>query len=92
MKILPRKNRVLVEPISNENKTKSGLIIPETASKEKPMIATVLEIGGGSEVKDLKKGNKIIYSKYSGVEVKYDGGEYLILNGDDIIGIIEGGN
>lgn len=88
MNIIPRKNRVLAEPILEDKKTASGIIIPETASKEKPMIAKVISVGGGEEVKDINKDDKIFYAKYSGVEIKHDGHEYLVLNSDDILGII----
>ncbi len=89
MNIIPRENRIVVKQLKIENKTKSGILIPDTASKERPMIAEVLEVGSGEKVKDLKKGDKIVYAKYAGVEIKHENEEYLILNNDDILGIIK---
>jgi len=95
MKIRPLQDRVLVRRIEKDNITKGGIIIPDTA-KEKPQEAEVVAVGNGKvlengEVRPLavKVGDTIMFSKYSGTEVKIDGDEHLILREDDIIGVIE---
>lgn len=95
MKIKPLGDRVLVEPSKEDEKTKSGIIIPDTA-KEKPHQGTVVAVGPGKltdEGKklpmDVKVGDKILYGKYAGNEVKIEGKEYVILDSSDIYGIIE---
>ncbi len=96
MKIRPLQDRVIVERIEDEQKTKGGIIIPDTA-KEKPQEGKVIAVGKG-KVNDegkvvpltVKVGDKILFGKYSGSEVKLDGTEYLIMREDDILGIIEG--
>jgi len=94
MKIKPLGDRVLVEPIEKEEK-KGGIIIPDTA-KEKPQEGKVIAIGPGRRTEDgkvlpmnVKVGDKVLYGKYSGTEVKIDDKNYLILHEDDILGIIE---
>ena len=78
----------------NEETTKSGIILAG-ASKEKPQVAEVIEVGPGEKIKGelqemyVKKGDKVIVSKYAGTEVKYDGEEYLIVKQDDILAIVE---
>ena len=95
MKIRPLQDRVIVKRLAEEEKTKGGIIIPDTA-KEKPMEGKVVAVGkgkvkeDGSVIKlDVKVGDKILFSKYAGTEVKIDGEEYLIMREDDILGIIE---
>ncbi|HSN83000.1 MAG: molecular chaperone GroES [Myxococcales bacterium SG8_38] len=95
MAIRPLHDRVLVKRVKEEEKTKGGIIIPDTA-KEKPIEAKVVAVGTGrlldnGEVKPLavKKGDLVLFGKYGGTEVKIDGEEHLILREDDILGIIE---
>jgi chaperonin GroES len=94
MKIRPLHDRVLVEPLDAEEKTKGGIIIPDTA-KEKPMQGKVVAAGPGARgddgkiVKlDVKVGDKILYGKWSGTEVKVDGKDLLIMKESDIMGVI----
>lgn len=92
--IKPILDRVLIKMEETEETTKSGIILSAN-SKEKPQIAEVVEVGPGGEVdgKDikmfLKKGDKVIASKYAGTEVKYEGTEYIILKQSDILAIVE---
>jgi len=95
MKIRPLHDRVIVQRIDSETKTKGGLYIPDTA-KEKPIEGTVLAVGNGKILEDgsvraleLKEGDHVLFGKYSGTEVKLDGNEHLILREDDILGVIE---
>ena len=95
MKIRPLNDRVLVKRLEEEEKTKGGIIIPDTA-KEKPIQGEVIAVGNGKimengEVKplDVKEGDRVLFGKYAGNEVKIDGEEYLIMREDDILGIIE---
>jgi len=95
MKIRPLSDRILIERVEEENKTKGGIIIPDTA-KEKPMQGKVIAVGKGKVTEngkviapDVNKGARILFSKYAGTEVKIDGKEYLIMREDDILGIIE---
>ncbi len=89
MKIQPLSDRVLIEPNPAEEKTASGLYIPDTA-KEKPLAGTVVAVGPGtSEVKmEVKVGDKVLYGKYAGTEVTVDGKDYLIMRQSDIFAII----
>jgi len=88
--IKPLKDRVLIKMIENEETTKSGIIL-SSGAKEKPQIAEVVEVGpGDEEVKIIvKKGDKVIVSKYAGTEVKYEGEDYIILKQDDILAVVE---
>ena len=87
MKIKPLGKRVLVKQIEQEEITKSGIVLPGTVSKEKPITGEVLAVG--RKIEDIKPGERIIYEKYTGTEVK-DGEEvYLILYIDNVLGIIE---
>jgi chaperonin GroES len=86
---------VIVKRLEEEGKTKGGIIIPDTA-KEKPVEGIVVAVGKGKTVKDgklikldVKAGDKILFGKYGGTEVKIDGVEHLIMREDDILGIIE---
>jgi chaperonin GroES len=95
MKIRPLQDRVIVERIEEEEKTKGGIIIPDTA-KEKPQEGKVVAVGKGKVNDDgkvlplsVKAGDKILFGKYSGTEVKLNGNEYLIMREDDILGIVE---
>ncbi len=95
MKIRPLHDRILVQRLEEEEKTKGGIIIPDTA-KEKPIEGKVVAVGNGKmlengEVKPLevKVGDKVLFGKYAGTEVKIGGEEYLIMREDDILGIIE---
>ena len=93
MKFKPLHDRVLVKRVASDEKTAGGIIIPDTA-QEKPMEGEVLEVGSGSrnengklEPLDVKKGDKILFGKWSGTEVKIDGKEYSIMKESDIMGI-----
>jgi chaperonin GroES len=95
MKIRPLHDRILVERLEEEEKTKGGIIIPDTA-KEKPIQGRVVAVGNGKilengEVKplDVKEGDKVLFGKYAGTEVKIDDNEYLIMREDDVLGVIE---
>jgi len=95
MKIRPLQDRIIVQRIEEEEKTAGGIIIPDTA-KEKPQIGKVIAVGKGKKTEDgkvlpmdVKKGDKVLFSKYSGTEVKLEGDEYLIMKEDDILGIVE---
>jgi len=85
----PLADRVLVEPAPAETKTASGIIIPDTA-KEKPQEGTVIAVGNGKKDEPLtvKAGDKVLYGKYSGTELKLDGKDYLIVKESDLLGII----
>jgi chaperonin GroES len=95
MKVRPLHDQVIVQRLEEEEKTKGGIIIPDTA-KEKPIEGKVIAVGTGRIKKDgtkipleVKKGNRVLYAKYAGTEVKIDGEEYLIMKEDDILAIIE---
>ena len=95
MKIRPLHDRVLVKRLEEEQKSKGGIIIPDTA-KEKPIEGEVVAVGNGRTLDDgtvraldVKAGDKVLFGKYSGTEVKIDGEERLILREDDILAVIE---
>ena len=95
MKVRPLYDRILVKRVAGEEKTAGGIIIPETA-KEKPIEGMVLAVGKGKVGDDgklraleVKKGDRILFGKYSGTEIKVDGEENLILREDEVLGIIE---
>ncbi|HTN88474.1 MAG TPA: co-chaperone GroES [Sorangium sp.] len=95
MKIRPLQDRVIVRRVQEEEKTKGGLFIPDSA-KEKPMEAIVLAVGNGKTLEDgtvrkldVKEGDRVLFGKYTGNEVKIDGEQALILREDDILGVIE---
>ncbi|MBU0994732.1 MAG: co-chaperone GroES [Proteobacteria bacterium] len=95
MKIRPLHDRILVKRLEEESKTKGGIIIPDTA-KEKPAEGTVVAVGNGKISDDgnvipmqLKEGDRVLFSKYGGTEVKIDGAEYLIMSQDDVLGVVE---
>ena len=96
MKIRPLQDRVIVKRLEEEEKTKGGIIIPDTA-KEKPQEGKVTAVGKGKVTEDgklipmdVKVGDKILFGKYSGAEIKIAGEEHLIMREEDILGIIEG--
>ena len=92
--IKPLGDRVLIKMVEAEETTKSGIILSSSA-QEKPQIAEVIEVGPGIELDgekvkmEVKKGDKVITSKYSGTEVKYEGEEYIIVKQSDILAIVE---
>jgi chaperonin GroES len=95
MKIRPLQDRILVKRIDEGEKTKGGIIIPDTA-KEKPQEAKVVAVGKGKvgddgkvQPLDVKKGDKVLVGKYSGTEVNIEGEEHLIIREDDVLGVIE---
>ena len=95
MKLKPLHDRILVQRIEEEKTTKVGIIIPDTA-KEKPAEGKVIAVGDGKIGDDgkrvapeVKKGDRILFGKYSGTEIKIAGEEYLIMREDDVLGIIE---
>ncbi|HPQ69201.1 MAG TPA: co-chaperone GroES [bacterium] len=95
MKIRPLQDRVMIKRLAEEEKTKSGIIIPDSA-KEKPAQGEVVAVGDGKVMDNgvkvelhVKAGDKVLFSKYAGTEVKLDGEEFLIMREDDILGIIE---
>ena len=94
MKLRPLQDRILVQRVEEATKTKGGIIIPDSA-KEKPAEGKVVAVGNGKIGDDgkripleVKKGDRILFGKYSGTEVKLDGEDYLIMREDDILGII----
>ena len=95
MKLRPLQDRILVQRVEEEAKTKGGIIIPDTA-KEKPAEGKIIAVGNGKVGDDgkripleLKKGDRILFGKYAGTEVKVDGEEYLIMREDDVLGVVE---
>jgi chaperonin GroES len=95
MKIRPLQDRIIVKRIDEEEKTKGGIIIPDSA-KEKPQEGKVIAVGKGKiddEGKvhplDVKKGDRVLFSKYSGTEVQIEGDEHLIIREDDVLGVVE---
>jgi chaperonin GroES len=94
MKIRPLHDRILVKRIEGEEKTKGGIIIPDTA-KEKPQEGKVVAVGGGKvnedgtvRPMDVKNGDRILFSKYAGTDVKVDGDDLIIIREDDVLGIL----
>lgn len=94
MNIKPLGDRVVIKKVEAEETTKSGIVLPGTA-KEKPQMAEVVSVGPGGVVDgkevtmQVKVGDKVIFSKYAGTEVKFDGQEYTILKQDDILAVVE---
>jgi chaperonin GroES len=95
MKVQPLHDRILVKRIDEEQKTKGGIIIPDTA-KEKPQEGKVVAVGKGRVLEDgkvqelaVKKGDKILFSKYAGTEIKLEGDEHIIIREDDVLAILE---
>jgi chaperonin GroES len=95
MKIRPLQDRILVKRVDEEEKTKGGIIIPDSA-KEKPQEGKVVAAGNGKiqengnvQPLDVKRGDRVLFSKYAGSEVNVDGEEHLIIREDDVLGILE---
>ena len=95
MKLRPLQDRILVQRVKEEEKTKGGIIIPDTA-KEKPVEGRVIAAGigklsekGNRIALEVKKGDRILFGKFSGNEIKMEGEEYLIMREDDVLGVIE---
>ena len=95
MKIKPLGDRILIKPSESEDKTKGGIIVPDTA-KEKSQEGTVVAVGEGKMLEDgkvvpikVKKGDKVLYAKYSGTEIEINGEDHLILRDDDVLAVIE---
>jgi len=89
VKIKPLADRVLVEPAPAEQKTSGGIIIPDTA-KEKPQRGKVIAVGAGKkdEPMTVKEGDNVLYGKYAGTEIQYEGNDYLIMKESDILAIV----
>jgi chaperonin GroES len=94
MKIRPLGDRIVIKRLQQEEKTKGGIIIPDTA-KEKPLEALVVAVGSGSVLKngktrklDLKEGDRVLVGKYAGNEVKLDGVEHVILSEDEVLAVL----
>jgi chaperonin GroES len=95
MNLRPLQDRIIVKRLEEESKTAGGIFIPETA-KEKPQKGEVVAVGNGKKTEDgkiipidVKKGDKVLFGKYAGTEIKVDGQELLIMREDDILGIME---
>jgi chaperonin GroES len=95
MKIIPLRDRILIKRVGEEEKTKGGIIIPDTA-KEKPIQGKVIAVGAGKMDEDgkripldVKEGDRVLFSKYAGNEIKIEGEEHLIVREDDILGIVK---
>jgi len=95
MKVRPLHDRILVKRLDQEAKSKGGIIIPDTA-KEKPMEGRVIAVGAGKMNEegvvtplDVKKGDRILFSKYSGSEIKLDGDEHIIIREEDVLAVLE---
>jgi chaperonin GroES len=95
MKLKPLQDRILVKRVEEEEKTKGGIIIPDTA-KEKPAEGKVVAVGNGKLSDDgnripleIKEGDRVLFGKYAGTDVKIEGEEFLIMREDDVLGIIE---
>jgi chaperonin GroES len=95
MKIRPLQDRIIVKRVDEEETTKGGIIIPDTA-KEKPQEGKVIAVGKGKinedgklQPLDVKKGDKVLFSKYAGTEVNIEGDEHLIIREDDVLGVVE---
>ena len=96
MKIRPLQDRILIKRVESEEKTASGIIIPDTA-KEKPAEGEVMAVGNGKlndkgerVPVELKVGDRVLFSKYGGTDVKIEGEDYLIMREDDVLGVLEG--
>ena len=89
--IKPLGDRIVVVPVKEAEKTKSGIILPETADKEKPAQGKVMAIGAGDKIKKsgIRKGDEVVFEKYAGTEFKINGVEYKILKEDEILAILE---
>ena len=95
MNIKPLGERIVIKVLESEEKTKSGIVLPDTA-KEKPQMGEVLAVGSGKTLEDgqkvpmeLKVGDKVLFAKYAGTEVKLDGEEYMVLKESDVLAVID---
>ena len=95
MKVRPLHDRIIVKRLEEEEKTKGGIIIPDSA-KEKPIEGRVIAVGDGKIMEDgkkipmeVKKGDRVLFAKYAGTEIKIDGEEHLMMKEDDVLAIIE---
>ena len=95
MKIRPLQDRILIKRVDEEQKTAGGIIIPDSA-KEKPQEGRVVAVGNGKVGEDgkvrpldVKKGDRVLFSKYAGTEVKLDGEEHMIIREEDVLGVLE---
>jgi chaperonin GroES len=95
MKVRPLQDRLLVRRVEEQERTKGGIIIPDTA-KERPLEGEVIAVGNGKRLEDgtlvpldVKKGDRVLFGKYSGTEIKVDGVEHLILREEEVLGVIE---
>ncbi|NQS89565.1 co-chaperone GroES [Patescibacteria group bacterium] len=86
MNIKPLGERIIVKPLKQKEKTEGGIFLPETASKEKPQRGNVIAVG--PDFKGVKKGDKVLFAKYAGTEIKIEDEEYLVLGEDDVLAII----
>ena len=96
MKVRPLNDRIIVKRLEEEEKTKGGIIIPDTA-KEKPIEGKVIAVGDGRITKEgkkipmeIKKGDRVLFAKYGGTEIKMEGEEYRMMKEDDVLAVIEG--
>ena len=91
LSVKPLGDRAVIEPIKEAARTKSGIILPETADKEKPAQGRVVAVGAGEKIKKsgVKKGDEVVYEKYAGAEFKIGGIEYKILKEEEILAILE---
>lgn len=96
MKVKPLQDRLVIKPVDEELKTSGGIIVPDTATKEKPVRGEVIAVGAGKLDKngkrmplDVKVGDEVMYGKYAGTEFKQDNQEYLIVDYNDILAILE---
>ncbi len=95
-KLKPLADRVVVKPVPKEERTKTGIILPDTATKERPQEGTVLAVGPGRRLDNgelvpvaVKEGDRVLFAKYAGTEVKIEDEEYIILSEKDILAVIE---
>ena len=90
MNVKPLADRVLIEPAPAETKTVGGIIIPDTA-KEKPLKGTIVAVGNGTKDEEmvLKAGDEVLYGKYSGTELEFEGEKYLMMRQSDVLAVIE---
>jgi chaperonin GroES len=95
MKVRPLQDRLIIRRVDEEEKTKGGLIIPDTA-KERPLEGEVIAVGAGKRTEDgtlvpldVKQGDRVLFGKYAGTEIKIDGVEHLIMREDEILGVID---
>lgn len=91
LKIRPLGDRVVIKPLIAEEKTKTGIILPETTEKEKPEQGKIVAIGKGEKIKQLglKAGDTVLFEKYAGTDIKIDGMEYKVVDKDSVLAILE---